>query len=63
MIRIVIVLAIMQCVCVFAIYVQAERIYSIEKSLWQQVHRIGNECDMLRARVWKLEHKDDGEQE
>ena len=54
---VVIVLVIMQCICIFAIYAQAERIESAEKTLWQSVNRIGKECDILRARVWKLEQK------
>ena len=58
----IIVLLIMQCICVFVIHVQAEQAESVEKTLWHSVNRIGNECDSLRARVWKLEHKD-GEKE
>lgn len=59
---IVIVLLIMQCICVFVIYVQAEHAESVERTLWQSVNRIDNECDSLRAMVWKLEHKE-GEKE
>lgn len=55
---IVIVLLIMQVICVFVIYVQAEHTKSVEKTLWHSVNRIGNECDSLRARVWKLKHKE-----
>lgn len=59
---IVIVLLIMQVICVFAICVHEEHLDVAEKTLWQSVNRIGNECDSLRARVWKLEHKE-GEKE
>ena len=66
---IVIVLLIMQAICAFAIYTQADRIEkeeymrrSAEKSLWGAVNRIGDECDRLRARIAKLEQKE-GEQE
>ena len=59
---------IMQCICVFVIYVQADRIEkeeymrrSAEKSLWGAVNRIGTECGSLRARIAKLEKE--GEQE
>lgn len=39
-----------------------ERIKNLESSvhaLWGSVNRLGNNDDELRARVWKLEHKDD----
>ena len=39
----------------------AERIENLESSvyaLWGSVNRLGDNDDELRARVWKLEHKD-----
>ena len=39
-----------------------ERIENLESSvhaLWGSVNRIGDDNDELRARVWKLEYKDD----
>lgn len=39
-----------------------ERIKNLESSdhaMWGSVNRIGDDNDELRARVWKLEHKDD----
>lgn len=39
-----------------------ERIKNLESSvhtLWGSVNRLGDDSDELRARVWKLEHKDD----
>ena len=38
-----------------------ERIENLESSvhaLWGSVNRLGDNDDELRARVWKLEHKD-----
>lgn len=39
-----------------------ERIKNLESSvhtLWGSVNRLGDNNDELRARAWKLEHKDD----
>lgn len=44
---------------------KAERIdflESSERALWGAVNRIGDENDSLRARIWDLEHKKEGEQ-
>ena len=38
-----------------------ENLEHSEHTLWESVNRLGDNDDELRARVWKLEHKD-GEQ-
>lgn len=58
----IIALFIMQTVCVIAMVGMIERIDVTDKSLWYQVRRLGNECDTLRARIWKLEQKDNSKE-
>lgn len=54
----IIALFIMQTFCVIAMVGMIERIESLEKSLWNEVRRLGDACDTLRARIWKLEQQD-----